>query len=680
MSVAVVAGAGAWLALVLQGAPAAQEPPASHPREIAASPLPLYVPPPVERRHLACGVDLLVVPERGSPLVEGRVAFRAGTACEPSDRTGLVPVLGEALRRGGSETLDGTSLDAWLDARAATLEVRVDARRVELDFTCLAEDLDGVLERVADLLASPAYPQRTVERVREGQAREVERRHASPAGLAQDLVEPLAYGADSPFARFPDPDAVRALDRADLLAFHRAWLGRDRMLVGLRGELSTDDLATRLDAVLAALPVATSTEEPRPPAFIQPGRTRIHVVDRPGSDRTELRLVAPGVRLADPDAAPLRLWSSILGAPGTGRLAGEVEHDARLARDVAAGFEPGWGRAGRFVARATTPASSAEDCLAALLETLGASLDVSRTELAAARSRAAAAELRRVDGPSAVLERAFELAFHGYPQGFWEDHLARLREVSTIDVAGAVRRRFSTDRLIVIAVGPADALVTGLQRFGEVVVLDPADLLSRDTGQPEEVERLLDAIGGRSLWSRLVAVEADVAVWTEGKEYPTRQWHDLRGPRLRVDYQVEGATVSTGLERDRSWVRTSNAEAFLPDATRDAQLARKRESPWELFYRLARGVDLRATRGPEGEILLEDDAGTSVVLRVGEDGRPSTLAFDGGARTVELSDWRLQDGYSYPARVVEVPSGTEWRVERFRPLVSFDPRLLEPPQ
>ena len=95
---------------------------------------------------------------------------------------------------------------------------------------------------------------------------------------------------------------------------------------------------------------------------------------------------------------------------------------------------------------------------------------------------------------------------------------------------------------------------------------------------------------------------------------------------------------------------------------------------------MARGVDLRVARAAEGELALEDDAGLRAVLRLGEDGRPVELVLDGGERRLALSDWRLQDGYSYPARVVEAPSGTEWRVERFRPLASFDPRLLEPPR
>ena len=61
---------------------------------------------------------------------------------------------------------------------------------------------------------------------------------SDPAALADQILLDALYGPDAPFTRAPTFESVEAVERDDLLAFHRAHLGANRLSAGLTGPVS----------------------------------------------------------------------------------------------------------------------------------------------------------------------------------------------------------------------------------------------------------------------------------------------------------------------------------------------------------------------------------------------------------------------------------------------------------
>lgn len=656
-------------------------PPPRHPRDpaaIPAHPLPPFNPPRPRSITLPEGPRVLLVPERTFPLVDGVLAFRTGIVSEPESAPGLVGILVDALRGGGSEEQPGPALERWLDARAATIEISAGPDHVELRFSCLSEDLEPLLQRLGDLLRAPAYPEAAVEAARRRSSSRARARRRDAAARADDALFMLAYESESPLAA-GDGREVR---REELLAFHRAELTLDRLLIGISGDVSAERLPALLSGALAGIPgvAAESGSGIRGLHFIQPSRTQIHVVDDPQAPWTELRLAGPGTRRLDPDGAALDLWSGVFGADGSAsRMSVRLQSELEVEGPLRAAFQPGWVRAGRFETACRVPSESARAALAALLEVLRDGLQpVSTDELESARARLQNEELFRYRSAADVMRTALELALFEYPEDFWTRRTSELRELEPGAVADAVGRHLAPERLLVVVVGPADALLPELEPLGDVKVFDP-DLAHRaDPAQPLLVERMFRSLGGRELWARLVAVEADVTLLVDGKEIRTRQWHDVRLPRLRIVYQLGDEPLTTVLDGDVLRVRRGQVIDTLPADECASQLRAKRHSLWEILHRLALADEISVSADDAGVLTLTDPYGLDVELELDADHRPARMRFDDdGVPTVFTFDgWDLRDGYSYATLIRASPAKREWRVTRFRSLTSFAPELL----
>ncbi|MCB9916608.1 MAG: insulinase family protein [Planctomycetes bacterium] len=463
-----VLGALAPAAVARQGAPLPE-----HPRELRTPPLQPFTPPAPQRLQLGRGARLVVIENHELPLVDGTLLFRGGSALDPPGRAGLCELLADTLRSGGSESTPGAVLDDRLDALAATLTVSATPDALRVDFACLTEDLDAVLEAIGELLVSPAYPTAELEKSRRRLLTRLRARETSAATLADRALAQAVHGADSPWARTASEATLATVTREELLAHHRDHLGSDRLVVGVIGDVRAATLGAKLELVLARLPRARAAAEPAPPVFLQPARTRICLVDHPGARQSEVRLSAPGVRRIDGDYTALGLWSYAVGYGGSSnRMMVRLRAELGLVYDGALYFAPGWEHAGRLEGSFSTRNETVGAAVAALQELLrGGLAPLPAEELELVRGRMQRAEVFQVDRPLKRLARALDLAFHEYPSDFWQRHAERLRALAPEEVAQAVARHLDPERLVVVVVGPAEELRAQLEPLGKVVLM-----------------------------------------------------------------------------------------------------------------------------------------------------------------------------------------------------------------
>lgn len=673
---------GVLLLLILPLAAQDETPPASSPSELILPPLPVYTPPTLTDSPLECGARLLFIEDHELPLVEGMLRFHGGSIHEDAERAGLTRILADALREGGSEQNDGGTLDSWLDAHAAEINVEATLDSIEVAFTCLAEDVEPLFRRLGQLLKSPAYPKDVVARARKRLQTEFERRADDTGALADLATALVAYGEDSPYARAITETSVNACKRTDLLTFHRAHIGPDRLVIGVTGDIVQAELVRILNETLAELTPVGPLPDVASPAFIQPSQTRVYVVDRPGVTQSEIRITAPGTRRSDPDYAPLFLWSHAFGIGGmTNRMVVKVRTELGLAYTVGGFFGPEWNRSGRFHAFCGTRNDAVGESIDAMIEVLSSGLEpVSEELLDAVRARVENSDVFNVDSPSKVLRRAVDLAFHGYPADFWQQHASRLHKTSPTDLSQAAGRRLNPERLVIVVVGPADEIVPHLESFGQLMLYDPDGRTSPEIELPTEVLAMFDAIGSRDLWSRLAGWEADITILRAGQEIPTRQWRDLGSPRYRADFQVDGVTMTQVLDGDAGWKVTALGRVDLTPEQIAPLKRNEQRSLWYLVTALAKGRGFNAVDvDEEGQIRIQVDATLSAHIELGPDQRPQKIRFteDGVSKILTYGEWSLQEGYSYPTLATEPAKATRWKITRFKPLTAFDPGVLE---
>lgn len=444
----------------------------AHPRDLRLPPLQPYSPPPARSLNLDRGARLLVIENHELPLVDGSLLFRgAGSASDPAGKEGVAALLADVLRSGGSESTSGPALDDQLDALAASLTVSAESDALRIDFSCLAEDLDQVLEAIGQLLIIPAYPERELEKSRQRALTRLQLRAGSTPARADDELLRIAYGAGAPESRRASEASLKAIERSDLLSFHAERLGIDRMIAGVIGDVQRATLGAQLETSLSRLPRATAELHKEPAVFLEPSRTTIYLIDLPDSTQCEVRVAGPGIRRLDRDLSALSLWSYATGyGSASNRMMRRLRTELGLIYSGGLYFQPDWERAGRLEAYFSTRPDAVGAAISTLLGLLREALaPLPETELQTVRARVQRSAVLEFDRPQEVLARALDLEFHGYPREFWQRHAQRLDDLTPEDIATAVQRHLDPDRLVIVVLGPAALVQSQLSALGRLV-------------------------------------------------------------------------------------------------------------------------------------------------------------------------------------------------------------------
>jgi len=629
-----------------------------HPSAISTPALRSYSANAPKRASLAGGAELLVIEDDSLPLVDGTLVFRVGSVLDPAEKTGLTSIAADCMREGGSESSSGAELDAWLDLRAATLQIIPADETLTLRFSCASEDLRELLTHIVELVKTPLFPEEVLTNSKQRARSAVAREEDDAGSFADALLLQVVYGSSSPWARRPTVASINAIERSDLLAWHEANLGPDRLVAGVTGDVSAVPLAELLSGLLKGWEPAPEAAIAPAPVFNVPAQTTVHLYDRPGLPQTELRFAGPGILRLHPDYAPLLLWSDVVGIGGaTNRMMVRLRTELGLAYSVGAYFRPGWEHSGRLIGFIGTRNEAAGTALSTMFKVIEESVDpFEAAELSGALERHRNAEVFRVDTPHKVLDRAMLLVLHGYPEDFWDKNWGRLAQLDAEQVAAASRRHINAGRMVVVAVGPADVLEAQLAELGEVIRLDG----DPPAGDPAEwLDRLFAAVGPRASWAKAEGVEYVSEMTGLGVGTTTARshsWISFQDASSRTETQVAGSKTTMVIGPQTGWARTPETLTEFPTEICERARARARSNLYRILKVLAEAEPETLSLDTEGKLMGALPSGARFELELGEGGFPAVLTTQSGGEELVMryADWTPTGDVAFAKRSTQM--------------------------
>ena len=431
--------------------------------------------PQPRRVELDNGMVVMLIEDRELPLVEAIALVRTGERLEPADHAGLAAAAATVMRTGGTEEMDATALDDYLEGKAARIESFAGDDRATVTMSSLAEDFPEVLEVFADVLRRPAFAEDRLA-VALNQARAVvARQNDQPQGILFRELEELIFGADSPYTFEPTYASLAAIDRSDLVDWHRRYYRPERTILGLVGDFDADRALGLVREAFgdwnpegevpgdAEVPFR---EEPTPGVF---------VVEKSDIDQSNIAMGHLGVLRSDPDYYALEVMNEVLGGGMSSRLATEVRTRRGLAYAVAGRVGSGWDRPGTVLLFTTTKVETTGEAIGALLDEMKAirtERQPTDEEVARAKRSILSSFVFRVDTPEDVLDQQLVLEYFGYPLDWLSRYQDRIEAVTTEEVRAAAREHLRPEELTILVVGPTEGRDTDLTGFGEVTPVD----------------------------------------------------------------------------------------------------------------------------------------------------------------------------------------------------------------
>ena len=258
------------------------------------------------------GITAWLVEEPSIPFVAMDIRFKGGSSLDPEGKRGATYMMMGLLEEGAGDR-DARAFTEATEAVAANFGFDTFRDSVQVEAQFLTENREESLALLRDAIKFPRFDQDAIDRVQTQIVSIIEGNETDPNDIAGTTLAALSYpGHPYATAQEGTVESVNALTRADLIAAHQAVFARDRVYIGVTGDISAAELGPLLDTLLGDLPATGAPMPVEAELALEGGQT---IVDY-RSPQSVVLFGHAGVDRDDPDFFPAFVANHILGGGG----------------------------------------------------------------------------------------------------------------------------------------------------------------------------------------------------------------------------------------------------------------------------------------------------------------------------------------------------------------------------
>ncbi len=434
-------------------------------RPPATPDLPGFRLPPVEEATLANGLAVVLVEDRRFPLVTVRLGFEAGSKYEPAELAGLADTTSAVLVE-GTGSRSAKRIADEITGLGGSLRADASADSFVISGNALAENVDGLLDLVADVARNASFPEEEVDLRKQNRKQELRAQLSEAGYLADEKINEVVF-SPHPYARQePTLESIDRLDRAALCDFRTRHLAPNNAVLVLLGDVPAGALQ-RIERRFGDWPRADVPEPP--PAVFPPPRRSIVMLDRPGSVQADIRIGRVSITRTDPAYFPLLVGNTILGGGTSSRLFTNVREAKGYAYDARSILQP-MRDGGLFAAVTQVRNEVLRDALETVIGEMRriGSEPAGADELATVKNYLSGGFVIRLETQESLAAQIAGTKLMGLPLEYLEKYTARVRAVNAGEIRAAASTHVDPDAAAIVVVGDASALASQLESFGEV--------------------------------------------------------------------------------------------------------------------------------------------------------------------------------------------------------------------
>lgn len=422
--------------------------------------------PPVQKLRLANGLPVLLVEQHEVPLVQINVVVRAGAGTDPLDKPGLASLTADLLDEGAGSR-SALDIADQLDFLGADLRARAgwDASAVGLNVP--VKRLAAALPILAEVVLRPTFPAEELDRVRKDRLTELLQLRDEPGAVASVALANALYGGRH---RYGTPvlgteASVRRFSRADLSAFHARTFRPDNAALVVVGDVTPAAILRELEQAFGEWKSGESAAPAAVAAAEQVGARGIRLVDRPGSEQSEIRIGRIGPPRTTADYYPLTVMNTILGGSFTSRLMQNLREQHGYAYGARSSFDYRLST-GPFVAGAAVQTDKTAPALSEFFKELDAiRKTVTEAEVAKAKNYVALSFPSEVETSGDIAAKLEEQFVYGLPDGWLDSFVSKVAAVTLADVERVAGQYIDPARVLVVVVGDRRKIEAEIRRL-----------------------------------------------------------------------------------------------------------------------------------------------------------------------------------------------------------------------
>lgn len=443
-------------------------PPADNGPPVAAKPTRVYQdpPPPTEPRDVQFpdlqkittknGLEIYVVENHEVPLITAQLVIKAGTMDDEQLAEMTASMLGE-----GTKTRAKAKIDQEIEFVGGSLGAGAGIHDTSVFSQVLKRDIKLALTLMADEVMNPAFPADALTKLKDKAKTGLKAMKSNSDVLADHLFQMAAYPAGHPYGRpIPSEAQIDAVTVDAVKKFHDTFYRSNNAYLILSGDITVPEAEKLGNEVFGKWKPIEGNAPINPlngfKSYKHPPKLIVHLVNRPGSAQSDIRVGNLALARKNPEWIKLDLASDILGGGSTGRLFLDVREEKGLTYGIYTKMEPGVAP-GTWRIWTKTKTATTGEMLKAIFGHIKKMRDedVTAKEFEDVTREAIGSFPLSIETADQVAGRVRTILTYGLPNDYYKTYRDEVRKAQLADMK-TMSRKFMNDVPVVVVVGRAD--------------------------------------------------------------------------------------------------------------------------------------------------------------------------------------------------------------------------------
>jgi len=415
---------------------------------------------------LSNGLKLYVVSSDRQPTISYRLMFRSGSLFD-GEQAGLSELLASMLDK-GVEGKTAYELASEIDFIGGSVGAAASSDFIAVSVSGLSKYKEVLIDTLADVALRPTFPEEELQKLKSRTLSNLVSERRDPGAVADKLRRKLVYG-DGGYGSYMTEESVASISKDVLAKFHEAHFLPNNASLAVVGDVDPEEIRKLASATFGEWETKSIPSLPDYEYPTVEGVT-VHLVDRPESVQSVIRVAQQSVARDHEDSLPLSVVMSVLGGGFSGRMYQNLRED----KGYTYGCYSFAANAARFGAIVTS-AEVRNDVTAPAVQEMLFELDRIKTdpigeeELSMHRQYLSGNYLLSLENPMTTARRVQEIEVYGLKPNHFRDYVSNLVSVGRKSAQSIASKHIESDDLVVAVVGNAALVAESLSEIGPIV-------------------------------------------------------------------------------------------------------------------------------------------------------------------------------------------------------------------
>src|SRR5262245_14189790 len=429
--------------------------------------------PKAYETKLGNGLQVIVLENHKLPTFTMQMVILSGGLNAPADRPATAQYTATMLRE-GTRTRASKQIAEAIESLGATLSASSGLSSPISAVTAggLTENFDQIMELFADVILNPSFPAEDLNNLKNRAVAQLRFQRSQPGFLANEMFSKVMYGAHPASRVAPTQAQIQGLTPESLKQFHSSYYKPNNAIFAIVGDVKPAEVVAKLEKTFGTWRRGDVPQLDLPKVN-ETGPSKVYLIDRPGSEQTNLILGNLAIERNDPDYYALDVMNQVLGGGASARLFLNLREDKGYTYGAYSGFTAAKYR-GAF--RATAEVQS--DVTKASMDELIYEFKRIRDEITPvdefdrAKRTIVGSFALQLESPQSLLGNIITQKIYNLPADYWDAYPQKIGTVTAEDVQRVARKYLDLTKLQIVAVGDAKRITDAMKQFGTAELYD----------------------------------------------------------------------------------------------------------------------------------------------------------------------------------------------------------------